>query len=133
MLNKERTRMEIVKFFFTLQHQVKLYHWQTSVYARHIASDTLGIGLAPLIDQFVEVLQGKYNRRVSLKGGNGSMNITIEQIDDVTIVDYLRKATEYLDALVSRGLVREQDTDLLNIRDEIVALINQTLYLFSFQ
>ena len=34
--------------------QVKLYHWQTKVYARHVASDKLFGEINSLIDQFVD-------------------------------------------------------------------------------
>ena len=122
--------MEVVKFFFTLQHQIKLYHWQTSVYARHIASDTLGTGLAPLIDRFMEVLQGKLNRRVGLMN---STELPLVPLDDKSIIDFLQQSKQYLESITKLKIVRETDTDLLNIRDEMVGLMNQTLYLFSFQ
>ena len=30
---------EYIHFFLQLRDQIKLYHWQTRVYARHIATD----------------------------------------------------------------------------------------------
>ena len=32
---------EIVRAFFTFQHELKLYHWQTKSYSRHKATDKL--------------------------------------------------------------------------------------------
>ena len=30
-----------IHFFLQMRDQIKLYHWQTRVYARHIATDTI--------------------------------------------------------------------------------------------
>ena len=47
---------EIVRFFFTLQLNIKMYHWNTTSYARHKATDDFGGKLLSLIDKFVEQL-----------------------------------------------------------------------------
>jgi hypothetical protein len=38
----------------------------------------------------------------------------------------------FLKDLVKNGYLKESDTDLLNIRDDLVGQINKTLYLFTF-
>jgi hypothetical protein len=121
--------MELVKFFFTMHNQIKLYHWQTKSYERHIASDTLFNGLAPLIDRFMEVYQGKYNTRVH--SSEKKMHYSIQQLGDKEMEEFLRSCTTYLQSL--ENLDGKDNSDLMNIRDEMVGLINQTLYLFSFK
>ena len=115
-----------------MQHNIKLYHWQTASYARHIASDTLGTGLAANIDRFMEIIQGKKDRRVGFAKGVGSIALSLTSMNDDQMSGYLRQAIEYLQAITLNGLITEEDTDLLNIRDDIVGQLNQTLYLFSF-
>ena len=44
---------EIVHLMMTLRDQVKLYHWQTMNYPRHIATNDLVTKLDTNIDQFV--------------------------------------------------------------------------------
>ena len=105
---------------------VKVYHWQTSSYARHKASDGLFLGLNPLVDQFIEVAQGVYNTRVHF---TKKADIELENIDDNEIIYILN---EFMNWLIDLDNVLDS-TDLLNIRDEIKALVNQTLYLFTFE
>jgi len=39
----------------------------------------------------------------------------------------------FLSSLEKKGILKPSDTDLLNIRDDLVGHINQTIYLFSFE
>ena len=121
--------MELVKFFFTMHNQIKLYHWQTRSYERHIASDTLYNGLLPLIDRFMEIYQGKYNMRVNSSEKN--IHIGLHQCSDKEMEEFLRTCTAYLQSL--KHLDSKENSDLMNIRDDMVGLLNQTLYLFSFK
>ena len=49
-----------------LQFQVfiKIYHWQTKTYSRHIASDKLYDSISNKIDLIVESLQGEQKKRI---------------------------------------------------------------------
>ena len=108
--------------------QVKLYHWQTKVYARHVASDKLFGEINSLIDKFVEVYIGKYGRPMMAKT---YQSLKIDNFSDDIMVTYLQKWVTYLqDKLPTQ--IDKKDSDLLNIRDEMLALINNTLYLFTF-
>ena len=51
-----------VNFFFTLREQIKLYHWQTYMFARHKATDEVIEALDTAIDSYVEIYMGKYGR-----------------------------------------------------------------------
>ena len=117
------------KFFFSIQINLKLYHWQTNSYARHIATDSILTKIDPLIDTFIEIYQGKFG-----KISTGSTNITLRTLtDDETASDFLSKCINYLNNIIEEDVnMSTSDTDLLNIRDEMVGLLNQTLYLFSF-
>ena len=108
--------------------QVKLYHWQTKVYARHVASDKLFGEINSLIDQFVEVYIGKYGRPALAKA---TQTLKLDNLTDATMVTYLNKWVTYLQDRLPEQ-IEKKDTDLLNIRDEMLGLINNTLYLFTF-
>ena len=116
---------EIVRFFFTLQFNMKIYHWNTTSYARHKASDEFGGKLSDLVDKFVEVFIGRYK----VKPFPDNIKISAAFITDNGSEDLLQKAKEYLIELNSKI----RDTDLLNIRDEMLAEINQTLYLYQLK
>jgi hypothetical protein len=120
---------DIIKMFFHMQLNIKLYHWQTRVYARHKATDDLLSSLSDLIDQFIEVYMGRYSR----PDFEESFGIEVDELNED---DAKKLISEYIVAMktrVPKYLKKESDTDLLNIRDEILGLLNKTLYLFTLE
>ena len=118
---------EIVNLMMTLRDQVKLYHWQTMNYPRHIATNDLVTKLDANIDQFVEVYIGKYGRP-KLSGKTAS--IDLRNHSDGEAIQMIKEAINWMTNDLTRRL-KKTDTDLFNIRDTIVADLNQTLYLFT--
>jgi hypothetical protein len=118
---------EIVNIMMTLRDQVKIYHWQTLSYPRHIATNDLLPKLDTNIDQFVEVYLGKYGRPV-FKGKTSS--IKLENFHDKDAPEFIKDAISWLTTKLPKHL-KKSDTDLLNIRDTILADLNQVLYLFT--
>ena len=116
-----------IHFFFTLRDQLKVYHWQTSSYARHKATDDLIKSLDENIDLFVEVYMGKYGRPNITKATNTT---TIRNMAEKTAVKFVRDAIVYLQGPLTKSL-KGTDTDLVNIRDEMIGNLNQILYLFT--
>ena len=104
---------EIVNLMMTLRDQVKLYHWQTLNYPRHIATNDLIPKLDTNIDQFIEVY------------------VYLRNHSDKEATKMIQDAIQWLTVNLTKKL-KSTDTDLLSIRDVIVADLNQTLYLFSF-
>ena len=120
--------MEVVKFLFQLQNNIKLYHWQTTSYSRHIASDNLHTRLLLLTDQFIESYSGKYG-----KISRGNFQLDISSYNDTNIEIILEKASKQLQNINQLCNITSKDTDLLNIRDEMLQEINKTLYLFQLK
>ena len=116
-----------IHFFLQLRNQIKLYHWQTRVYARHIATDQILEKLEKNIDSFVEIYIGKYGRpRVT--GANASL--TLQNLTEAGASRLIKAGIKYLQAL-SKSLRGGVDSDLLNLRDEMVGDLNQLQYLFT--
>lgn len=119
---------ELIHLMMSLRDQVKLYHWQTMSHPRHTATDNLVENLDTNIDKFVEVYIGKYGRpKVSAKHA-----IHLHNFSDKQATRFLQSAVAWMTHQLPKK-VKSTDTDLLNIRDEILADLNQTLYLFTFQ
>lgn len=126
--HSNRQNSIIVKNFIGMLSTVKLYHWKTRSYAEHKATDELYGILNENIDKFVETLLGKIESRIRLMDKKTYL-IGLDDTEDCKTMMY-----EYRDFLI--GLTRimspTRDSDLLNIRDEILGNINQFLYLMTF-
>jgi DNA-binding ferritin-like protein len=109
-----------------LRDQVKVYHWQTKKYARHVASDELLKKLDTNIDQFVEVFIGKYGR----PSFTSKHSIRLHNFHESDAPRLIQDAIMWMQTELPKKL-KKTDNDLLNIRDTIVADLNQTLYLFT--
>jgi DNA-binding ferritin-like protein len=125
-------KKEITVKFFEMLLMVKLFHWKTHSHSIHKATDELYSKLNDDIDKFIEVLLGKTGSRIDLMGHK-----TISLID-LNSPDQLKSKIEsfksYLvDLTNNKGLSSMSNTDLLNIRDEILADMNQFLYLLTFK
>jgi hypothetical protein len=119
--------------FLNILDQTKLYHWQTNIHARHKATDELYHGLNDLVDKFIETLHGiliinKKNNNYRILINNDS--ITLLNIQDTKGIDFLYSIKNYLEGAVLKEII-DNNTDLQNIRDEMLALVNKTIYLFT--
>lgn len=118
----------IIQVFFHMLLTIKLYHWETTNFARHKASDELHGKLSTLTDKFIEVYMGAYNRPKF----TSTFSVKVRQLDDRSIIDILNEYITFLKYELPK-FVNKSDTDLLNIRDEILTEIHQTLYLFTLE
>jgi hypothetical protein len=116
----------IIQFFFTMRDQIKLYHWSTMSYARHKATCEAIERLDKNIDRFTEVYIGKYSRPKMR-----TLNYKVEQLTDKKAMTYIHECTKVLQGALMKGLTAEKDSDLFTIRDEMLADLNQLIYLFT--
>jgi hypothetical protein len=121
----------LISFFFTLQTNLKLYHWQTLCHARHVAADKAVEKIQEHADHFMEVFIGKYGRP---KHDPKFAKISLEPLTDDTVIPYLKEVDLFISKEICGKILKSpQDSDLINICDEIRAVINQTLYLFTLK
>lgn len=118
--------MFIIQKFLQFATYIKLYHWSTQSYSRHKASDELYENIQTGMDKFVEVYIGIYGRKEVFKGKASNYDLRIYTDKDAIIM--LDMIVQFLEKDIPK-LVKE--TDLLNIRDEILANVNQAKYLFT--
>ena len=116
---------EIASKLIEMQNQIKFFHWQTTSYARHQAYGGTYDALTPLIDNFVEVLMGKYGRVPALPMKVYNRN----EKDCMTFIDESIAILLGLSTILSPT----NDTDLLNIRDEMVSEFNKLKYLLTLK
>ena len=124
----------IVPTFLQMLNTVKLYHWKTTSFATHKATDELYGTLGEKIDEFVEVMLGKGEM-----GGRAKLlNTPVLKLTMFSSNDAFKKQVEIykkflIDMSVGNGggMNVPANTDLLAIRDEILAALNQFLYLLT--
>ena len=123
---------EITVVFLEMLLMVKLYHWKTTSYATHKATDELYTKINANMDSFVEVLLGKSGVRTDLMSNK---NI---KLVDLSSAESLKREIEgfkgYLMGLNNNKAMKKMfNTDLFNIRDTILGDLNQFLYLLTFK
>jgi hypothetical protein len=106
------------------QNEIKLHHWGTPSYAEHKALGKLYDGLNPLIDEFAETYFGANGKddisEVTDLRLNGPSRISMNSV--------LNSFEDYL----NQELPKETNhSSLLNIRDEMLALVQRTKYLLT--
>jgi DNA-binding ferritin-like protein len=117
-----------VNFLLSLQTQMKINHWQTKGLARHKAFGKFYDSLSDLIDTFVESAMGKYGR-FTLDEETKTLQLSnLSELDMKGLVNTVRESfvqmSEQLDP---------SDTDLLNIRDEMLGELNKLSYLLTLE
>ena len=123
---------EIAVIFLEMLLMVKLYHWKTTSYATHKATDELYTKLNANIDSFIEILLGKSGSRIDLMS-----NKNIKLVDLSNQESLKREIDKFKGYLVSlddnKAMRNMSNTDLYNIRDTILGDMNQFLYLLTFK
>lgn len=117
---------KIVQNLLTVSNQLKYYHWATNSYARHKALGGAYDDFNELMDEFVEILLGKYGKNLP------TINVVIHAKSELEMCAAIEEICNYLSNELPQVL-NENDTDLLNIRDEMLAVMNRLKYLFTLK
>lgn len=118
-----------VNFFFSMREQLKLYHWQTHSFAQHKATDDLLDSLDKTIDEYVEIYMGKYGRPKMATRNN---TIRIQNMNAKGAARYIKECAAYIEGPLVKKL-KPTDTDLINLRDEMLGALHKVMYLFTLQ
>lgn len=121
----------VIPKFLEMINTIKIYHWKTSSYATHKATDDLFANLNTKTDEFVEVLLGKseINRDKVLIFPGVSIKTFSSNAECRRIIEGYKQFL--LDLPANKNFNAMANVDLLAIRDEIMALLNQFLYLLT--
>ena len=118
--------MTCIQKLMNFQNEIRLHHWGTTSYSTHKALGKLYEGLDGLIDTFTETYIG-VDGRDELKDIKELTFTGPNKISPDKILDSLE---DYLINEIPKEVPDEQ-TALLNIRDEMLGLVQQTKYLLT--
>jgi len=105
---------------------LKFFHWQTKIYAKHIALGELFDNITDLVDEFTETAMGKYGR-IDVAG----LSYTFINVSDENVVSVVDGAIDM--CIKVQSAFDKDDTDLMNLRDTILGKLNQTKYLLTLK
>jgi len=121
----DEVKTKLVVFFFELRVNLYLYHLTTYSHPRHLAAGTLVTAFDLLIDRFLEAYFGKYGRPDAFP----ETKLNLSKLSDSAALFELDDYINFLNNDIPT-FVKPTDTDLINIRDEMVGLLNNNKYLF---
>lgn len=121
------TTSEIITALLQFRNQIKMYHWKSPTYSKHKASDDLLQKMEEHIDKFVEVMSGGREERPP-----EVLHLEFRSLNDKTIIGYLKDFKSWL-MVELPGLLYEHETDLMNLKDELLAEVNRGVYLLSMK
>jgi hypothetical protein len=119
---------ELILKLVQIQLQFKFLHWQTFGDAKHRAYGEIYDSLGETIDMFTESMMGKYGRPEF----EPEFSIMFQDISTINVQNFLDGITEFLVDMTEQ-LDSRYDTDLLNLRDEMLGEINKLKYLLTLK
>ena len=119
---------EIILKLVQIQNQFRFMHWQTTGDAKHRAYGDIYDKLGGLMDDFAEAMMGKYGRFEF----ESEFSIMFQDLKSLNLQEFIDGITEFL-VSITEMLDPKYDTDLLNLRDEMLASINKLKYLLTLK
>lgn len=126
--SENRNFFDIIIKIFGFRVQLKTLHWQTTSYEDHKAFDNAYDSLDDLLDSFTEKIQGKYGR-FKIEANN---TIELKDISNIDVNAFNNDMINFLTSELPKYL-DNSDTDLTNIRDEILGEIFELKYLLTLK
>jgi len=121
---------KIISTFLIMLNMVKLYHWKTYSFSTHKATDELYADMNSNVDTFVEILLGKDGSRVNL---TSTKSIPLYDFNSIGPLKQKIAAFKlYLENMTKCPSLMNE-SDLLNIRDELLGNLNKFTYLLTLK
>jgi len=107
---------KFIGMLFQSRDIMHIAHLQTTSFAEHKALNGYYDGILDLTDKFIEVYFGRFKR----------VEIVIPEAKIMSSVEHLKEMQQLID-----GERNNYPSELQNIMDEMLSLINKTLYLLT--
>lgn len=116
---------QVVRYTLEYSNQLRYFHWQTQSYAQHEALGKFYGGIGGTLDTIVEIWSGRLG---NIKVDQGSVEL-VDYTDVESIIESaesLREIWVDFSKTIDYGDVQDQI-------DDLVTLINQTIYLLRLK
>lgn len=117
---------DVVRTFFKFYIQLKSYHFMTRIYHKHENVDKFLEKYSELYDKIVEVCMGHHGI-INL----GDFTIEIKDINDNNVSEHINEFSNI--ALSNMRAIYKDNSDILNIIDEMEAELNKLQYQLSLK
>jgi hypothetical protein len=114
---------KVIVEFMEILNTIKLYHWNTTNYGHHIASNELYEKLSALIDHYIEMMIGDSSPHIR------SMPPSMEVILPKTKKELIKRLMRHIHFL--NDLEKDANRALRTVQDEMLECIQQFIYLAS--
>lgn len=111
-----------------IQAQLKIYHWQTRVFAEHEAFGDAYDTIQALFDKFIEAFQGRFGRITV----DGISNIPLMDLASSNIPKFVTSAAAFFNQVNIKLYVTDSNTALFVLTDEIELALLKLSYFLSF-
>lgn len=118
---------ELVSFLLCMADELKIYHWRTRSHARHQATCEALKELSSLTDTLVETYIGRYERPVF---PHALVSLDVRELSEENAAEVVQKYANWMRRDFPK-FVHKTDTDLLNIRDELLGCLDRLSYQFT--
>lgn len=111
---------------FHARQQAHFWHLDTTSYSEHKCLENFYTGILDLTDSLLETYIGK-GKRIDF----GGVRMTFHAYSKDKMIEYFKKLARYINK--RKKSLGPSDGDLNNILEEVLALTNKTLYLFTLK
>lgn len=120
----------LFKHFFATLISAKCLHYQTSLFSCHKSADKLFNTYLEQVDKFLEVFQGRHGKLNIL---SKKIRLDVDVVGDKNAAAFIAGELLFINTALPEYLDANEDRDLLNIRDDMQATLDQFLYFLTFQ
>jgi hypothetical protein len=113
--------------------QTKLLHWQSLRYGQHKALDKLFDGIIDHGDNLAESIMGKYGRPVLSEDALCLKIKNYSNPESEELTDFMDHLYKFYSLEAKSAFSQDTDSEIVNILDEIIALIDKTKYLLTLK
>ena len=111
-----------------IRDQAHMFHWQTQSYEQHMAFGEFYEDFIGKMDELMENIMGKSERPAFVSG-----TITLAGYSDSEVIEFINTAKNVFDLQLPTVVPTEGNSEIYNLVEEILSMLNKLQYLLSLK